>query len=302
MLNDVTLVNSLTESKVTTEEIEVKLKTAKFMEDRINGIRALYEPIAFRASSLYLIIIQLAQLDPMYQFSLEWFFETVYVRGIHLAEKPHTGKNYRQERIGLIQEALLKQCYREVNRSIYDKHKLLFSLMMGVSTIQAEEKFDQAEWNLLLTGLSGKPLPAVENPDPETFSAAQWESILHLSNLDFFSNLSELLRNDLETWKNYIGNIESEPIPEPYQEIQPLQRLLLVKTLRIDLFTSGVKRFISEVLGEFFIMPQIFTLEDSFKDSKPEVPLIFLLSPGDDPQVFPSFFFIVVLFLQYRMN
>mgnify|MGYP007014812047 FL=1 len=84
MLNDATLVNSLTESKVTTEEIETKLKTAKFVEDRINGIRALYEQTASKASNLYLIIVQLAQLDPMYQFSLEWFTERKLLINIDL--------------------------------------------------------------------------------------------------------------------------------------------------------------------------------------------------------------------------
>lgn len=157
--------------------------------------------------------------------------------------------------------------------------------MMAVSMTQVEGKFDPADWGILLTGLSGQPLPDIKNPDPEFFSNTQWESILHLSNLPFFKEFPELLTNDTEIWKEYINNIDQAEIPEVYKDILPLHRLLLVKTLRIDIFTAGVKRFITDVLGEYFIEPQIYTLEESYKDSKPEIPLIYLLSPGDDPQV-----------------
>lgn len=73
ILENEVLIKSLTESKSTSEEIEVRLKHAKVTEDRINTNRANYEPVAVRASHLFLTILQLSNLDPMYQYSLEWF-------------------------------------------------------------------------------------------------------------------------------------------------------------------------------------------------------------------------------------
>jgi len=53
---------------------------------------------------------------------------------------------------------------------------------------------------------------------------------------------------------------------------------------RTDIFIIKSRSFIEEVLGEYFITPKVFTLEDSFQEStSATVPLIFILSPGDDP-------------------
>jgi len=73
ILENEILIKSLTESKSTSEEIETRLKHAKITEDKINANRANYEPVAIRASHLYLTILQLSNLDPMYQYSLEWY-------------------------------------------------------------------------------------------------------------------------------------------------------------------------------------------------------------------------------------
>ena len=73
ILDNEQLVTSLAASRITSEDIESKLKTAKITEERINTNRLLYEPVSIRAASLYLMILELANLDPMYQYSLEWF-------------------------------------------------------------------------------------------------------------------------------------------------------------------------------------------------------------------------------------
>jgi dynein heavy chain len=39
----------------------------------INSNRELYRPIAIRGSVLYFVIADLASMDPMYQYSLEFF-------------------------------------------------------------------------------------------------------------------------------------------------------------------------------------------------------------------------------------
>jgi len=69
----------LTESKSTSEQIESKLRYAKLTEERINQNRISYEPVAIRASHIYLLIIQLSGLDSMYQYSLEWFISNIII-------------------------------------------------------------------------------------------------------------------------------------------------------------------------------------------------------------------------------
>jgi len=44
-----------------------------------------------------------------------------------------------------------------------------------------------------------------------------------------------------------------------------------------------MKWFISEEIGPFFIDNLIITLEESYIETEAHIPIIFILSPGDDP-------------------
>ncbi len=44
-----------------------------------------------------------------------------------------------------------------------------------------------------------------------------------------------------------------------------------------------IQRYIEKALGSFFIKPIIFSLDEVYADSKPHVPMILILTPGNDP-------------------
>jgi len=69
-----------------------------------------------------------------------------------------------------------------------------------------------------------------------------------------------------------------------YNQLTNFQHLLLVKTLRPDLFIDKLNIFIKNELGDQFIQFPIISLEESYKESSNHSPLMFVLSPGDDPQ------------------
>ena len=73
LLDDEKLINTLTDSKNTSEEMDNKIAASRLTEERININRANYEPVANFASNLFFGILSLERLDPMYQFSLEFF-------------------------------------------------------------------------------------------------------------------------------------------------------------------------------------------------------------------------------------
>ena len=63
-------------SKKTSNEINVKLAEAAQTETVIDEIREKYRPVAFRGSLMYFCIADLANVDPMYQYSLQWLFSS----------------------------------------------------------------------------------------------------------------------------------------------------------------------------------------------------------------------------------
>lgn len=56
ILDDDTLVNSLNESKKITDDIKIKLKTAKHIEERIEESRKNYFSVAAHAAKLYFAV------------------------------------------------------------------------------------------------------------------------------------------------------------------------------------------------------------------------------------------------------
>lgn len=70
ILEDDELINVLDESKRTSDDIKVRMKESEVTEKEIDRTREIFRPVAFRASVLFFTIINLAAIDPMYQYSL----------------------------------------------------------------------------------------------------------------------------------------------------------------------------------------------------------------------------------------
>ena len=73
ILEDEKLINMLADSKKRSEDINERVMESKKTEAEIDQTRKKYKPVAYRASLLFFCITDLSQVDPMYQYSLQWF-------------------------------------------------------------------------------------------------------------------------------------------------------------------------------------------------------------------------------------
>ncbi|KAF4733450.1 Dynein heavy chain 7, axonemal, partial [Perkinsus olseni] len=73
ILEDETAIQVLSASKVLSNEIAEKQSEAEQTEMRIDKARNCYVPVAEQVSILFFCIADLAQIDPMYQYSLPFF-------------------------------------------------------------------------------------------------------------------------------------------------------------------------------------------------------------------------------------
>lgn len=74
-MDDEDAVSILQSSKVLSDEISEKQKIADETEVKIDAARAGYKPVAHHSSILYFCVTDMANIDPMYQYSLAWFVE-----------------------------------------------------------------------------------------------------------------------------------------------------------------------------------------------------------------------------------
>lgn len=73
ILEDEELILTLEQSKLTSVAINERMVEAEKTSKMINENRENYRGVARRGSVLYFVISDLALIDPMYQYSLEYF-------------------------------------------------------------------------------------------------------------------------------------------------------------------------------------------------------------------------------------
>ncbi|KAF4725249.1 Dynein heavy chain 1, axonemal [Perkinsus olseni] len=95
ILEDETLINTLAVSKETSAVINTKVEEAKVTEKEIDEARTSYRPVAFRSSLIFFCIVELITIDPMYQFSLQWY-QNLLSMGIDNAPKSEVRSEHEE--------------------------------------------------------------------------------------------------------------------------------------------------------------------------------------------------------------
>lgn len=72
-IDDIELINALEASKQKSNEIKAKVIMSEQTERDIDATRSEYVPVAIITQILFFCVSDLANIDPMYQYSLEWF-------------------------------------------------------------------------------------------------------------------------------------------------------------------------------------------------------------------------------------
>ncbi|KAF7265371.1 hypothetical protein GWI33_021219 [Rhynchophorus ferrugineus] len=282
MLDNVELVTTLENTKSKATEVMEKLELATQTSIDIDKLRDVYRPVAKRGAILFFVLSDMAGVNAMYQYSLGSYLG-VFTYSLRKA-LPHTILNRRlQNIIG----TLTQNVYDYACTGIFEKHKLLFSFQMTVKLEENTGAVTQAELDFFIKGNVSLEKSSRECPAP-WLSQQNWENILKLST-EFplvFENLPTQMEKNVALWKEWYDLDAPEAVEFPFNYrsvLKPFQRLLMLRCFRVDRVYRAVGDYITEIMGEEYIMPPVVSMDNIFEQCSPTTPVVFILSPGSDP-------------------
>uniref|UniRef100_A0A2S2QIW0 Dynein heavy chain 3, axonemal n=1 Tax=Sipha flava TaxID=143950 RepID=A0A2S2QIW0_9HEMI len=279
ILEDESAIKILSSSKSLSAEIELKQETAVITEKEIDVARDVYIPVSKHSSVLFFCITNLSNIDPMYQYSLSWFLN-LFHQSIIQSEK----SDDINERINILNDYFTYSTYRNICRSLFEKDKLIFSFILTTGISRSKGELDDKLFTFFLTG--GVGLNNLHrNPAPKWLTDKSWNEAVKASELPKLNQFYKSIIDSIDAWKFWYdsNNPQDLPIPEPFKNIDGLEKLIIIKCIRSDKVVPAVQQYIINSLGQKYIEPPSFDLMDSYKDSNCCTPLIFILSPGTDP-------------------
>jgi len=281
VLEDDTLVDKVTDSKKVSDEINEKKEVAKVTEVNIDVAREGYRTVAYRSAVLFFCIVELSNIDPMYQYSLQWF-QKLFTISIDNAPKSED----LAQRLEILKDFFTEALYQSICRGLFEKDKVLFSFALCARILKGDNKMDDGQLRYLLVGPTADLVENGPAVPADWMGKPRWNELLTMSQLPSFKGLDTYVQENIGEFEKIYNSVEAdkEPLPGHWEsQVTPMERLCFMRAMRLDCLKSAVITFISNQIGQRFVEPPTFDIAKSFADSVNTTPLVFILSPGTDP-------------------
>lgn len=147
LLDDTELIDVLAVTKQTAGEVNERLTGASETNKKINEACEEYRPVAHRATLIYFLIAEYSVVNCMYQTSLNQFNQ-LYELAIDNSEKA----TLPSKRINNIIDYMTYEIYLYIQRGLFERHKIIFALMLTSKVLQSAGKVKGEEVDIFLKG------------------------------------------------------------------------------------------------------------------------------------------------------
>jgi len=235
------------------------------MED----IRSQYKIGIDFCSWMFFIAQDLASVDHMYQFSIQWFIGNTPYYSLELYTRTVENLKLREEskiktRAIKIMNAFKVTFYRQVKQAIKEEHLLIFEFLMTVRIIQSEGVFNSKVYDYFVNGknLNDVKVEVKENTLSNYIKDEQWNEILYLGVL---AETEEWLtfQTDRDDWIKFLDKEKVIDMPFEPNSQNAIVELALCKILRPDKLLAKIKSIITRILGADLLKQ---TVQPTFKD------------------------------------
>jgi dynein heavy chain, axonemal len=289
LLEDEELISVLANTKAKAAEVNAKLSAAADTKASIAEKREQFRPVATRGSVLYFAIVEMSNVNCMYQTSLSQFL-ALFIESMDKAEKA----SLASKRVSNIIDTMTYLVYRYMNRGLYEADKLTYIILVTVKIMITAGSLRQSDLTLFLRGGAALDINSVRRKPFNWISNEAWLNVVELSqSLKFFTDLPNEMSANEAMWRRWYEDNEPEAIGIPDYEARLAEnketgsffKLLLVRSLRMDRCMLMSRWFVrnTEEMGPKYVEPVTDTIESIYDGMVANTPVIFLLSTGADP-------------------
>ncbi|KFB39785.1 dynein heavy chain [Anopheles sinensis] len=284
LLEDDQLYRVLESSRVTVETVSANLQHAETTRQDIEASREVYRSCAARAALLFTVLGDLRHINLLYRYSLEWY------KSLFLVSLEKSGRVQQvAERRRRIDEYHTYNVFRNVSRGLFENDRKLFGFHLCTRLLFGEEAMSVREYNFLVHGSHAVDRSEqMENPCRDWLTQAHWDQLSDLDRLPGFHGIVESFAELPEAWHRWYlsPSPETTPLPANWEvNLKLFQKYLIVRCLRMDRLESCMVEFTRYHMGGKFVnVAAMGSLEDAFRESSPQTPILLLLQGPTNPE------------------
>ena len=274
LLENTSLIESLTRTKEKSAEIEEALVKSAEASVKLDQQREVYRPFALSGAKLFFLVKTLQNISHMYQFSLASFL-TLFKQSL----SAETSAKTTEERLTVLVADMEVRVLYFVGRALFKADRPMFALHL-VRGMHGDH-FQPREWEIF----TGAYVASVSDGVPRGYP--QWAPS---ERKDAFRLLQEQLPhliNSLELentakWQRFSTSLEAERDLPSLKGVSPFQKVLIVQAFRPDRLQSSILQFCMDMLRIDSISPPPISLPVLFEEVSTSTPLLIISSPGAD--------------------
>ncbi|XP_025074096.1 dynein heavy chain 7, axonemal-like [Pogonomyrmex barbatus] len=283
ILEDENAILILDSSKTLTVDIMKKQEVAKAMTEDINKFRDEYLHFADHCAGLFCTLTSLSQLNHMYRFSFSWFIQ-LYITSIETSNRSVV----LEKRLQFLRSSFTRNLHSSVCRSLFEKHKLLYSFLLCVKVLIDDQQTTRDEVKYFIS-LDAEDIcdTILKVSVPDWLPMDKWRQICRLSSaVSDLNNLADDFCVNGTAWERYCNAIpfQSHLIPKPWVDnLTRFQKLMLIKIVRYDKIIVEIMRLIEDTMEDVFNSYPRLQISESYAESSCLTPIIFILPSYTSP-------------------
>ncbi|KAK7195048.1 dynein heavy chain [Novymonas esmeraldas] len=292
ILDDEDLIHELQSAQSSAEVISRSQAEANEKMQTISTARERYRSVAVRAALLFFVLADVSRMDPMYQYSLQYFVKLVQ-HEVEGTKKPH---GYTETEAAMLQAHLTatignltSATYTQICRGLFNRDKTILSLLIATAIARHDGAIADEEWQYFVRASAFVASELPEQPEVLTawMSRVQWELAEALGRtVPAFHDLVASLQAESDAWQAYAqaDQPHAATLPGEWQSrLHLFQRVLLLRCFREEKLFFALSDYVEQTMGAAFIGSPPMDLARTLKDSSAHTPIVFILSQGADP-------------------